>query len=72
VTTNPDPLPLPLDADAELRGPRRVYCRLCGRPLRGREARLWGLGDDCRAKLQERSAPKPGRHEVEQETLPGV
>lgn len=31
---------------------------------------MWGLGEDCRAKLAMRTAPKPPTHEVEQDTLP--
>lgn len=68
----PDPMPLPLDASAEPRGRRRVRCRMCGRPLYGRQARLWALGDDCRAKLQERTAPRPARSDVAQDALPGT
>jgi hypothetical protein len=45
---------------------------VCGRELTGRSARLRGVGDDCWAKLQERTAPAPARHVVEQDTLPGV
>ncbi|MEU1625418.1 DUF6011 domain-containing protein [Streptomyces sp. NPDC020096] len=64
--------PLPLDEAGEPEERRRVTCRLCGRPLTGREARLWGLGDGCRAKLAERGAPTPARGDVEQDTLPGL
>ncbi|GAA1877841.1 DUF6011 domain-containing protein [Streptantibioticus ferralitis] len=64
--------PLPLDEDGEPEEGRRVTCRLCGRPLTGREARLWGLGDGCRAKLAERSAPRPARGDVDQDALPGL
>ncbi|MCQ4084514.1 DUF6011 domain-containing protein [Streptomyces sp. RB6PN25] len=64
--------PLPLEDPPEPDGRRRVTCALCGRPLTGREARLWGLGDGCRAKLAERTAPQPGRFDVEQDTIPGV
>lgn len=53
-------------------GRPRVACRLCGRPLHDREARLWGLGPDCRAKLALRTAPRPPEHPVEQDPLPGV
>jgi hypothetical protein len=53
-------------------GPAPVTCRLCGRPLTGRAARRWGLGEECRAKLRERSAPRPPAREVDQETLPGM
>jgi hypothetical protein len=69
MTAPDDPLPLPLD---EPRGQRRVRCRVCKRPLTGRTARLWGLGEDCRQKLQERTARRPGGFVVEQEGLPGV
>ncbi|MDF3287992.1 DUF6011 domain-containing protein [Streptomyces silvisoli] len=69
--TAPNPT-LPLDQDDEPQARRRVSCRLCGRPLTGREARLWGLGEGCRAKLAERGAPRPPRAEVEQDALPGL
>jgi hypothetical protein len=49
-----------------------VACRLCGRPLRGRKARLRGVGDSCLAKLRERTAPRPPQRPVEQDPLPGV
>ncbi len=49
-----------------------VTCRLCGRPLTGRAARLRGVGDGCLAKLRERTAPRLPEHVVEQEPLPGV
>lgn len=64
-----DPAPLP-GFDEPVAGRSRVSCRMRGRPLRGREARMWGLGEDCRAKLAMRTAPKPPTHEVEQDTLP--
>lgn len=51
---------------------RRVTCRMCGRPLRDREARMWGLGPECRGKLDPRIAPTPPAHEVEQDPLPGL
>lgn len=60
--------PLPL---TEPEGRPHVTCRLCGRPLTG-PARRRGIGDGCRAKLHERTAPTPTRREVEQDTLPGV
>jgi hypothetical protein len=63
-----DPLPL---ADVPAEGRQRVTCRLCGRPLYGREARLWSLGDDCRAKLGLRTGRRPGGFEVEQDGLFG-
>lgn len=72
MTPNPSPLP-GLATTAELAAGRRVVrCGMCGRPLTGREARLRGLGEDCRHKLGERTAPGPGRFDVEQDTLPGV
>ncbi len=49
-----------------------MTCRMCGRPLRDRQARLWGLGVECREKLALRTAPAPGRWDVEQEALPGL
>ncbi|MFH8370116.1 DUF6011 domain-containing protein [Streptomyces sp. NPDC018031] len=49
-----------------------VRCRACGRPLRDRDARLWGLGAGCRHKLDTRTAPRLREHEVEQDTLPGT
>jgi len=50
----------------------RVMCRMCGRPLLDRQARMWGLGDGCRQKLAVRAAPRPTGWEVTQETLPGM
>ncbi|KAB8160206.1 hypothetical protein FH609_014610 [Streptomyces sp. 3MP-14] len=58
--------------DPEERRRPPVHCRLCGRPLRDREARTWGLGPECRAKLALRAAPRPPEHPVEQDPLPGV
>ncbi|MFF8838054.1 DUF6011 domain-containing protein [Streptomyces sp. NPDC015130] len=53
--------------------PRRVCCRLCGRPLTGTDSRRTGLGPTCDAKLH---PPGPDirsrRHEVVQDTLPGI
>lgn len=66
MTDSPDALP---GLDEPLAGRRRVTCRVCGRPLVGRLARLWGLGDDCRAKLQGRVGPGLGGFEVEQDGL---
>ncbi|MEU5609125.1 DUF6011 domain-containing protein [Streptomyces sparsogenes] len=66
------PVALPGLGEEPLPARRRVTCRMCGRPLRGREARLWGLGDECRAKLAVRGAPRPPAHDVEQDTLPGI
>lgn len=70
MTPTDDPLPLPGAAtEVPGEGRRRVLCRLCGRPLTGREARLWALGEDCRRKLAERTAPRPGAFDVEQDGL---
>ncbi|MEU7240285.1 DUF6011 domain-containing protein [Streptomyces sparsogenes] len=69
--TADDPAPLP-GLDAPAAGRSRITCRMCGRPLRGREARMWGLGEGCRDKLRVRTAPLPPEHQVEQETLPGA
>lgn len=69
----PADAPLPgLATDAELAAGRAVVlCGMCRRPLRGREARLYGLGDGCRHKLGGGpTVRQPGRFEVEQETLP--
>ena len=63
--------PEPPDGEAAP-GPPRITCRLCGRPLTGQEARRRGIGEGCRAKLRERTAPRPPAHEVEQEPLPGL
>lgn len=53
--------------------PHRVCCRLCGRPLTGADSRRTGLGPTCDAKLH---PPGPDirsrRHEVVQDTLPGI
>jgi hypothetical protein len=65
--------PLPgLATDAELAAGRRVVrCGMCGRPLRGREARLRGLGEGCAHKLGGDPAVRaPGRFDVEQDGLP--
>ncbi|CAM5608401.1 hypothetical protein STANM337S_05628 [Streptomyces tanashiensis] len=67
-----EPLAIAIDSTAE-EGPRRVYCRLCGRPLTGAGSRRTGLGPTCDAKLH---PPAPDirtrRHEVAQDTLPGL
>jgi hypothetical protein len=52
-------------------GLRRVLCSVCGAPLTGREARWWGMGRDCRAKLGLRTGPRQDGHEVEQDGLFG-
>lgn len=61
------------DGSAGGDGARRVRCRLCGRPLTGALSRRTGLGPSCDAKLH---PPGPEirtrRHEVEQDTLPGL
>ncbi|MFJ2787155.1 MULTISPECIES: DUF6011 domain-containing protein [unclassified Streptomyces] len=60
-------------ADGTGRSPRRVSCKLCGRPLTGAGSRRTGLGPTCDAKLH---PPAPGirtrRHEVAQDPLPGT
>ncbi|WP_062216367.1 DUF6011 domain-containing protein [Streptomyces sp. NBRC 109706] len=58
--------------DPEERRRPPVHCRLCGRPLRDREARTWGLGPECRAKLALRTAPPPPERPVDQDPLPGL
>ncbi|HEY9367825.1 DUF6011 domain-containing protein [Streptomyces sp.] len=64
---------LAIAIDSAPEPPRRVQCRLCGRPLTGAESRRTGLGPACDAKLH---PPGPEirtrRHEVEQDTLPGI
>ncbi|MGW7291339.1 DUF6011 domain-containing protein [Streptomyces xiamenensis] len=69
MSPSDEPLLPGVDPRAE-RSP--VFCRLCGRPLTGREARTWGLGPECREKLRLRGAPRPRVSEVDQDTLPGV
>ncbi|WP_030686119.1 DUF6011 domain-containing protein [Streptomyces globisporus] len=67
-----EPLAIAIDSAART-GPRRVYCRLCGRPLTGADSRRTGLGPTCDAKLH--PAPpdiRTRRHEVAQDTLPGL
>jgi Family of unknown function (DUF6011) len=67
--------PLPgLATDAELAAGRAVVrCGMCGRPLKGREARLWGLGEGCRHKLGgDVIVRRPGRFDVEQDAIPGA
>ncbi|GAA3477807.1 MULTISPECIES: DUF6011 domain-containing protein [Streptomyces] len=74
---NPEPFPgSDIEAPAEpdrATGRRPVRCRLCGRPLTGRESRRTGLGPACDAKLHP-AAPdiRTRRHEVEQDPLPGT
>ncbi|MFG3039583.1 DUF6011 domain-containing protein [Streptomyces sp. NPDC048330] len=67
-----EPLAISIDS-SEAGRPRRVTCRLCGRPLTGSESRRTGLGPTCDAKLH---PPAPDirtrRHEVDQDTLPGL
>lgn len=68
------PAPLPgLATDEELvaAGRRVVRCGLCGRELTNREARMWGLGEGCRHKMDAgRVLRRSGRFEVEQDELP--
>jgi Family of unknown function (DUF6011) len=72
MTAHPVPLP-GLATMAELAAGRAVVeCEECHRPLTAREARLWGLGRDCRRQRGERTAPGVGRFDVEQEALPGA
>ncbi|MFC8586792.1 DUF6011 domain-containing protein [Streptomyces sp. NPDC057217] len=66
--------PLAISIDSATEGaPRRVRCRLCGRPLTGADSRRTGFGPACDAKLH---PPGPDirtrRHEVEQDVLPGL
>ncbi|MFE0702291.1 DUF6011 domain-containing protein [Streptomyces sp. NPDC058872] len=67
-----EPLAIAIDPTPD-GGPRRVRCRLCGRPLTGADSRRTGLGPACNAKLH---PPAPDvrtrRHEVEQDALPGL
>ncbi|MFG2331477.1 DUF6011 domain-containing protein [Streptomyces sp. NPDC048604] len=68
-----EPLAIEIDSAPGDPGARRVRCRLCGRPLTGAASRRTRLGPSCDAKLH---PPGPEirtrRHEVEQDTLPGV
>lgn len=79
VPAGPAPLPGPGEGTGTLgdtgdlsAGHGTVRCRVCGRPLRGRQARRLGVGEDCRAKLGERTAPRPPARPVDQDTLPGL
>ncbi|MFB6840125.1 DUF6011 domain-containing protein [Streptomyces sp. NPDC056361] len=67
-----EPLAIAIDSAPDER-PRRVHCRLCGRPLTGADSRRTGLGPTCDAKLH---PPAPDirtrRHEVAQDPLPGL
>ncbi|MGW2303540.1 DUF6011 domain-containing protein [Streptomyces sp. NPDC001809] len=67
-----EPLAISIDSAPEA-GPRRIPCRLCGRPLTGADSRRTGLGPACDAKLH---PPAPDirtrRHEVDQDALPGI
>ncbi|MEV7277842.1 DUF6011 domain-containing protein [Streptomyces sp. NPDC093111] len=68
-----EPLAIEIDSGEGATARGRVRCRLCGRPLTGAGSRRTGLGPACDAKLH---PPGPDirtrRHEVEQDTLPGV
>jgi len=69
----PDALLPGLATDEEMAAGRRVVrCGLCGHPLHDPASRAWGMGEDCRRKLGERTAPAVRRFEVEQEGLFGV
>lgn len=84
---SPEPEPLPATFPALTAGPgaepppgtgtaagrRLVRCRMCGRPLTGSASRRTGLGPACDAKLHP-AAPdiRTRRHEVDQDTLPGI
>jgi hypothetical protein len=63
--------PLPrLDPEEPEQGRPRVTCGMCGRPLTG-AARARGV-DDCRRRLQQRTALRPSRFDVDQDTIPGA
>ncbi|MFE2020068.1 DUF6011 domain-containing protein [Streptomyces sp. NPDC059499] len=52
---------------------RTVRCGLCGRPLTGADSRRTGLGPSCDAKLHPAGPDiRTRRHDVEQDTLPGI
>ncbi|MFD9540273.1 DUF6011 domain-containing protein [Streptomyces sp. NPDC060022] len=52
---------------------RTVRCALCGRPLTGADSRRTGLGPACDAKLHPAGPDiRTRRHDVEQDTLPGI
>ncbi|MFD3654953.1 DUF6011 domain-containing protein [Streptomyces sp. 24-1644] len=63
----------PLPETGAATGRRLVRCRMCGRPLTGTASRRTGLGPACDAKLHP-AAPdiRTRRHEVDQDTLPGI
>ncbi|MEU9860237.1 DUF6011 domain-containing protein [Streptomyces sp. NPDC047971] len=67
-----EPLAIAIDSATAGTG-RPVRCRLCGRLLTGAGSRRTGLGPSCDAKLH---PPGPDirarRHEVDQDTLPGI
>jgi hypothetical protein len=72
VTTPNAPLS-GLDDPESAAGRRVVRCGMCGRPLQSREARLRGLGEGCRHKLDgDPVVRRPGRFDVEQDELPEV
>ncbi|MFD3997617.1 DUF6011 domain-containing protein [Streptomyces sp. NPDC058583] len=71
-----EPLAISIDSAPEAEPgsrPRRIPCRLCGRPLTGADSRRSGLGPTCDAKLHPPAADiRTRRHEVDQDTLPGI
>lgn len=70
VTPTPVPLPGLATDEALAAGRRVVECGECHRPLKGRDARLRGVGAACAHKLGMRGVRGPGRFQVEQEELP--
>ncbi|MEU5218607.1 DUF6011 domain-containing protein [Streptomyces sp. NPDC020807] len=67
-----EPLDIAIDS-APHEGPARVWCRLCGRPLTGSDSRRTGLGPTCDAKLHPAGPDiRTRRHDVDQDTLPGI
>lgn len=73
LTMEDESLAIDIGAGSDTDAPGRVWCRLCGRPLTGAASRRTGLGPACDAKLH---PPGPDirtrRHEVQQDTLPGI
>ncbi len=64
---------LATDEELVAAGRKVVRCGLCGRELTSREARLRGLGEGCRHKVDGgRVLRRSGRFEVEQEELFGA
>ncbi|MET7369149.1 DUF6011 domain-containing protein [Streptomyces sp. NPDC005566] len=74
---SPEPLPElfpgPQPEAGRREARRPVRCALCGRPLTGADSRRTGLGPSCDAKLHPAGPDiRTRRHDVEQDTLPGV